>query len=172
MTQATSNPDTRSLLERLVHIAHERAERGTATTDDWRSIAKIDEKRARIELSHYLQTAASEMQANPYTKNPRSIGTVAGFVGGALIMMFLWRFGVPYLQDAWSGITYGPGFATAITYVSTILLPLGAWLGSRWDRSHRPAQEEQAVKIRTDGTFEELLQTFCRVQNRARTRVY
>lgn len=172
MTQAPSDPLTQSLLENRVRAAHERAARGNATTDDWRSIAEIDEERARIELSEYLQTTTTDMNANPYDPNPRAVGTVLGFITGGLLMMFTWRFVVPYLQDAWAGIEYGPGFATAITYVSTVLLPLGAWLGSRWDRAHRPASVSLQVETNTDGTFEELLQRFCRIQNRARARVY
>ena len=171
MTQASSNPNPASLLETLVKTVHERSERGNATTDDWRSIAEIDEDRARKELSDYLEYA-SDQGANPYEKRPGSIGTVAGFVGGCLLMAFMWAIGVPYLQDAWAGITYGPGFATAITYVSTVFLPLGAWLGARWDRSRRTQGVEEPVEFRTDGTFEELLQRFCRVQNRGRARVY
>jgi hypothetical protein len=174
MTQATSRSNTQSRLENLVKVAHERSARGNATADDWRSIAEIDEERARLELAEYLQTTTAGTNANPYSTNPRSVGTVAGFIAGGLIMMFMWRFGVPYLQDAWASFTYGPGFATAITYVSTVLLPLGAWAGSRWDRAHRPASAVSPTEsdIDTDDTFEGLLQRFCRIQNRARTRVY
>ena len=171
--QASSNPNSLPLLDELVKVARERSEDGNATIDDWRSIARIDTERARRELSDYLQSAAeAELNANPYVKHPSSVGTVVGFISGCLLMAFMWNTGVPYLQDAWAGIEYGPGFATAITYVSTVFLPLGAWLGARWERARRTPKARLQVEPRTDGTFEELLQRFCRVQNRARARVY
>lgn len=171
MTQASSNPNTQSLLDNLVQAARERSARGNATAADWRSIAEIDEERARRELSRYLRTHASgaNVEANPYERNRHSVGTVLGFVLGALGMVVMWLWGVPYLQDAWAGITYGPGFATALTFVSTTLVPLGAWTGSRWDRRH---QRPETPPSHTDRSFDELLQRFVRTQNRSRTRVY
>ncbi len=171
MTQAPSNPKIQSLLDDLVQVARERSARGNATAADWRSIAEIDEERARRELSRYLRThpSVANVEVNPYERNRRSVGTVLGFVLGALGMVVMWLWGVPYLQEAWAGITYGPGFATALTYVSTTLVPLGAWAGSRWDRRH---QQPDAPSSHTDCSFDELLQQFTRTQNRTRTRVY
>lgn len=175
MTQASSNHKIQSLLDELVQAVRERSARGNATAADWRSIAEIDEDRARRELSRYLATTTTGMHANPYMKQSRAIGTVTGFIAGCLLMAFMWNTGVPWLQDAWAGIDYGPGFATALTYVSTIFLPLGAWLGSRWDRAHRPPSESTSdvpEVDESDGSFEELLQRFTRLQSRGRARVY
>ena len=172
MTQMSYDARTQSLLNDLIRVARERSARGNATAADWRSIAEIDEERARRELSRYLQThrSVSNLDINPYERNRRSVGTVLGFVLGALGMVVMWIWGVPYLQEAWAGITYGPGVATALTYVSTTLVPLGAWVGSRWDRGHQ--QPDVPPPSPTDSTFDELLQRFTRSQNRSRTRVY
>lgn len=171
MRQASYDRQTQSLLNELVRRARERSARGNATPDDWRSIAEIDEERARRELSAYLRTAnPAKADANPYERNRRSVGTVLGFVLGALAMVVMWIWGVPYLQEAWAGITYGPGLATALTYVSTALVPLGAWAGSRWDKGHHEPEAE--MPFPTDTSLDELLQRFTRTQNRSRTRVY
>lgn len=170
MTQASSNLTPESLLDELVRTARERAARGTATVADWRAIADIDENRARHELASYLQQTTSTDDANPFERQPNSLGTVAGFVLGAIIMAAFWFWGVPFLQDAWAGIDYGPGVATALTYVAPALLPLGAWLGNRWDRSRRTHHTTQATMPR--GTFDELLRRFVRHQNGSRARVY
>lgn len=170
MTQASSDLTPQSLLEELVRTARERASRGTATAEDWRAIADIDEDRARAELASWIRAATSPDDVNPFQRHPNSIGAVAGFVGGALIMAAFWQWGVPWLQDAWAGIDYGPGFATALTYIAPLLLPFGAWLGARWDRSRRQHQNPSATLPK--GTFDELLRRFIRNQNCIRTRVY
>lgn len=172
MTQASTNFTPKSLLDDLVRTALERSARGNATADDWRAVADIDEERARTELSSYLRSATSSNDVNPYEKHPRSYGTVAGFIGGALVMAIIWQWGVPWLQDAWAGIDYGPGMATTITYVAPLLLPLGAWLGTRLDRSRHSQDSPATTAPQTTGTFEELLRRFVRFQNRSHTRVY
>lgn len=173
----TSPPPSTSRIDSLVTAAKERSALGRATADDWRAIATIDEERARRELLGFLRRAEPVIQfdANPYEKQPRAIGTVVGFIAGCILMALMWQFGVPWLQDAWAGIDYGPGMATSLTYISTLLLPLGAWIGSRWDRKSRNAtaparQERQAIP--KDTSFDDLIQRFCQTQQRSRTRVY
>lgn len=170
MTQASSDLSPQSLLDDLVRIARERAVRGTATAADWRAIADVDENRARTELASYIQSTTPPDDVNPYERHPNSFGAVIGFVGGAIIMALFWEWGVPQLQDAWAGIDYGPGFATALTYIATLLLPFGAWLGARWDRARRKNQTPEDTMPK--GTFDELLRRFVRNQNRSRARIY
>lgn len=167
--------ETRAHLEHLVMVARDRAARGNATADDWRAIAGIDEARARHELSIYLRRAQPVVEAsNPYEKRRGAVGAVAGFVIGCILVALTWQFLVPYLQDAWAGIDYGPGVATAITYVVPILLPLGAFLGSRWDRRmQEPDPEtEEPITFEPDAEFEELVRRFCQAQKRGKARVY
>src|SRR5699024_8216139 len=104
MTQASSDFSPQSLLDELVHTARERANQGTATAADWRAVADIDESRARHELACYLKQTTPADDTNPYEHHPNSLGTVAGFVIGAILMALFWQWGVPFLQDAWAGI--------------------------------------------------------------------
>lgn len=170
MTQASSDFTPQSLLEELVRTTRERAARGIATVEDWRAIADIDEERARAELASWIRATTSKDDANPFEHHPHSLGTVTGFVGGILVIALFWQWGVPWLQDAWAGIDYGPGVATALTFVAPLLLPLGAWLGARWDRRQRRRRE--TGNIPPKGSFDELLRRFIRHQNGSRTRVY
>ncbi|HWV23502.1 MAG TPA: hypothetical protein VNZ58_04885 [Thermomicrobiales bacterium] len=171
MTQASSDLTPQSLLEELVRTARDRAARGTASAADWRAIADIDEDRARTELASYIRATTSPDDVNPYEHHPHSIGAVTGFIGGAAIMVMFWLWGVPYLQDAWAGIDYGPGFATALTYIAPLLLPIGAWLGARRDRARRLQRQGNPTSL-PKGSFDELLRRFVRNQNCVRTRVY
>lgn len=176
MTSTTSFTPTASRVDSLVTTAQERSAQGRGTADDWRAVAALDEARARRELALFLRRAKPVIDAstNPYDRRARGVGTVVGFLGGGILIMLIWQFVVPYLQDAWAGIDYGPGMATAITYVAPILLPLGAWLGVRWDRKRapEPIEEPATSPVASDATFDELLQRFCHTQQRGRARVY
>ncbi len=176
MTSTSSPSHTTSRVDSLVTNAQERSAQGRATADDWRAIAALDEERARRELATFLRRSRPVIDAdsNPYDRRPRGVGAVAGFVGGGIVVALIWQFLVPYLQDAWAGIDYGPGMATAITYVAPILLPLGAWLGVRWDRKRapEPAKQPETTPVSSDASFNELLQRFCHTQQRGRARIY
>lgn len=177
MTQApTTTLTPRARLEHLVLVARDRAARGNATADDWRAIAEIDEERARHELAIYLRRAQPVLGdgGNPYQKRRGAVGAVTGFILGSLLVVLAWQFLVPWLQDAWRDIDYGPGIATAITYIAPILLPLGAYIGSRWDRRQQAtAQEaEEPITFDPDAGFEDLVRRFCQAQKRGKARVY
>lgn len=177
MSQApttTSSPPAD--IEHLVMVARDRAARGNATADDWRAIAALDEARARHELEIYLRRAQPVLgdRGNPYENRRGAVGAVVGFIIGCILVVLTWQFLVPYLQDAWRDIDYGPGMATAITYLVPIFLPLGAYIGSRWDRRQQAEQQgaEEPITFDPDAEFEELVRRFCRAQKRGKARVY
>lgn len=160
-------------LDHMSQICRERSSRGVATRADWQRLAAIDPDRARAELVNYLRT--SELAAaNPYeSKGRRHSGMAVGFFVGVVVMCAWWLFG-DFLQR--EVVTSGKQWdlVTFSQYVAATMLPVFAWLGSRWDQKQVATTHKEnrpQVSLR-DATWDELLTMFDSTRKAGGTRMY
>ena len=147
-----SNVDVKHLLKQI----RKKAIDGSVTTRDWRQLAAEDPAIARRELSGYLKSYDLATDVNPFRNATRSPGVALGFVIGLMLTVVTW-YVMPDLRGALKDDI--PGFAelaTALMFAATFVSIAGAWLGSRLG--------QPTVSTATDGSFEEMLRRFERLQ--------
>jgi hypothetical protein len=169
--RSTTHPDV--MLDTLLRTARDRSARGNATRRDWQRVAEIDPEIARRELRDFLrrtQNAAYD-PANPYERGSRRPGALIGFLIGCALMIALWIF-LPYARENWMETGVMRDMATGGQFISTLLVPLGTWLGARWGRHGHGEQADSPTGLPKNASFDELLDAFERTQHVGRARVY
>ena len=173
MTQlrSTTHPDV--MLDTLLRTARDRSARGNATRRDWQRVAEIDPDLARRELRDFLrrtQNGGGDL-GNPFTRQSRTPGALIGFLAGCGLLIALWLF-LPYARENWMDTGVMRDLATGGQFISTLLVPLGLWLGARWDQRQYDDQPNTPAGIAKNASFDELLNAFERTQHVGRARVY
>lgn len=174
MTQLQSRPSTDTTsLESLLRNAHDRSARGNATRRDWERVAAIDRSVARRELATFLRTHANAVHstANPYENNTRIPGAVVGFVIGVAAVAAIWTF-IPWVRDTYIDSFFWQDVITTGQFFSTVLIPIGIFVGARWSAARQPAETEGKDALAQDASFEEMLDAFEQTQHVGRARVY
>lgn len=159
--------------DRLLQLCLERSSRGVASRADWQHLARLDPDLAREALRRHLQQDAPVVPTdrNPYAKNALRPGVAVGFVCGAIAMSIIW-LAMHWIQGTY--VTSGEWFSrtTLVQYVAALLIPIGAWVGWRFDQHrHAPTGSRERVSIR-NAEWDELLDRFEATQRSRRTRVY
>jgi hypothetical protein len=161
------------MLDTLLRTARDRSARGNATRRDWQRVAEIDPDLARRELRDFLrrtQNGTGDL-ANPYLRQSRTPGALIGFLVGCVLLIALWIL-LPYARENWMESGVMRDIATGGQFISTLLLPLGIWLGARWDHRNNGDQPGTPAGLPKNASFDELLNAFDRTQHVGRARVY
>lgn len=156
-------------LEDALTTARARSARGNATRRDWEAVFALDRDVATEALRDFLLRANIKAagDTNPYARRPRGWGAGVGFLLGCVVMAITWLL-FPWFRDLAGDHRVLKDFATLTQFLSTLFVPLGAWIGVQVEHARRPPAAPTAggAVLTRSSSWDEMLAMFESTQRR------